>query len=218
MGYRISKNYITMYKWQDIKTDSMKLVGYIIGDNGTEFRAIIDSKTEIKGFNNITLEELSKLGIKPNYRVIIAGSRDFTSYSFLKRKCDPIFDELDKYYEIIIVSGGARGADKLGEKYAKERGYKIEQFIPDWSTGKSAGIIRNRKMGDVSERLIAFWDENSRGTKYMIEYSQKLGLKVHVFKYMNRKSDDITSFREEFDYLSNMYDCPLVINGLKYNN
>lgn len=145
MNYKISKEYMTIYKWQDIKTDSMKLIGYVIAKNGTEFRAVIDSETEIKGFDNITLEELNKLGIKPSYRVIIAGGREFASYSFLKRKCDPIFDDLDKYYEIIIVSGGARGADKLGEKYAKERGYKIEQFIPNWSLGRHAGMIRNRR-------------------------------------------------------------------------
>lgn len=40
-----------------------------------------------------------------------------------------------------IVSGGARGADRLGEKYAKENNYKVKKFIPDWEKGRSAGIF-----------------------------------------------------------------------------
>ena len=59
------------------------------------------------------------------FKVIIAGGRDFNNYELLKAKCDYYLSNLDEA-DVVIVSGAARGADKLGEQYAKERGYKID--------------------------------------------------------------------------------------------
>ena len=73
-------------------------------------------------------------------RVIVAGSRGFGDYKQLRQFCDLVI----KSESPVIVSGGARGADKLGERYATEKGYEIRQFIPDWSTGRGAGFVRNR--------------------------------------------------------------------------
>ena len=56
------------------------------------------------------------------YKIIIAGSRDFDNYSLLCRTCDNLIGN-SKHVE--IVSGNARGADKLGERYAKEKGFKL---------------------------------------------------------------------------------------------
>ena len=114
-------------------------------------------------------------------KVIIAGSRTFDDYELLKQKCD-LF--LKQHSDIEIVSGNAKGADKLGELYAKEKRYKIKQFIPDWKQhGKQAGIIRNIDMGDYANALIAFWNGRSRGTKFMIEYAEKKGLQVRVVRF-----------------------------------
>jgi predicted Rossmann fold nucleotide-binding protein DprA/Smf involved in DNA uptake len=52
-------------------------------------------------------------------RVIIAGSRDFNDYELLKKHCDYL---LQNQKEVEIISGGARGADKLGERYASGEG------------------------------------------------------------------------------------------------
>ncbi len=129
-------------------------------------------------------------------RVIIAGSRNFNNYELLKQKCDNIL----KFRQVEIVSGGAKGADSLGEKYALERGYAIKRFIPDWSIGKSAGYIRNESMAKYASNrdqkleylltdksavggLIAFWDGKSRGTKNMIDLAVKYNLKLRVIKY-----------------------------------
>lgn len=113
-------------------------------------------------------------------KVIIAGSRDFDDYETLCKVCDFM---LSRQTEVEIVSGNARGADLLGEKYAKERGYLIKQFKPDWSVGKSAGFLRNKEMADYAEAAIIFWDEKSKGAKHMIDLARKKNLKVKVHKY-----------------------------------
>jgi len=114
-------------------------------------------------------------------KVIIAGGRDFNNYETLKTVCDYM---LQNQTEIEIVSGGAKGADSLGEQYATEKGYKLSLFPADWDKhGKSAGYIRNKEMADYSDALIAFWDGNSKGTNHMINLSKQKGLKVKVVKY-----------------------------------
>jgi len=114
-------------------------------------------------------------------KVIIAGGRDFNNYDLLCRKADKI---LSRQTEIEIVSGTAKGADKLGELYAKERGYKIIHYIPDWNFfGKSAGYIRNEEMGRYADGLIAFWNEKSKGTKHMIDIAKKEDLLIRVITY-----------------------------------
>jgi hypothetical protein len=115
------------------------------------------------------------------FRVIIAGSRTFNDYEYLEKKCDTL---LSKKENIKIISGGASGADKLGERYSKKKGYKLSVFLADWNRfGKSAGPRRNKKMGDNADALIAFWDGQSRGTKHMIDYANSINLKVRVVNY-----------------------------------
>ena len=127
-------------------------------------------------------------------RIIIAGSRDFNDYIKLKEAMHDIIDGLNKNNEnklnIKIISGTARGADKLGEKYANEYGYKVVRFIPDWNgLGKSAGYVRNAEMAKYAIEndnigvLVAFWDGVSKGTKHMIDLANKHGLEVHIVEF-----------------------------------
>lgn len=117
-------------------------------------------------------------------RVIIAGSRGFDDYETLCKFCDYIIGESYKEEEIEIVSGTARGADKFGEQYANDRGYKLTQFPADWETyGKSAGYRRNSEMADYADTLIAFHDGKSKGTQHMIDLANKKGMNVAVYKY-----------------------------------
>jgi hypothetical protein len=114
-------------------------------------------------------------------KVIIAGSRDFNDYERLKEACDSILSNIT---EIEIVSGTAKGADQLGERYAKERGYTIHKFPADWDKyGRSAGYKRNAQMAEFGTHLIAFWDGISKGTQMMIDLSKQKGLKVKVIIY-----------------------------------
>ena len=114
-------------------------------------------------------------------KVIIAGTRTFNDYSLLSRKCDAF---LAKYgNDIEIVSGGAIGADSLGEKYARMRGFRLRRFPADWkSLGRAAGPVRNRKMAEYADACIVFWDGESRGTKNMIEEAISGGLQLRIVK------------------------------------
>ena len=117
-------------------------------------------------------------------RVIIAGGRDFANYELLKEKADYYLSKQKaEGAEIIIVSGTARGADKLGERYAEERGYKIDRYPANWDLyGKSAGYKRNEVMAENADALIACWN-GSRGTKHMIDIANAKGLKVRIVNY-----------------------------------
>jgi hypothetical protein len=114
-------------------------------------------------------------------KVIVAGGRDFNDYTLLKQKCNEV---LSNYTDVEIVSGGADGADKLGELYAKDFGYQLKRFPANWNKfGPSAGMIRNREMAEYADILIAFWDETSKGTSNMIKVAKELNLNVNVFIY-----------------------------------
>ena len=118
------------------------------------------------------------------FRVIIAGGRDFSDYELLKRKVLFYTNEVNRDNLIVVVSGKAKGADSLGEKLAKEIGWKVLEYPADWDTnGKSAGYIRNTEMAKNSDALIAFWDGKSRGTKHMIDTAEKNDLLVRVVNY-----------------------------------
>lgn len=116
-------------------------------------------------------------------RIIVAGGRDFNNYELLKRTVNQFISdnsEVDPY----IVCGRARGADTLGEKFAREYNYRICYFPANWDTyGKSAGFVRNVEMAENADALVAFWDGKSSGTKHMIETARKYGLKVLVQEY-----------------------------------
>lgn len=122
-------------------------------------------------------------GTKSLFPVIVAGGRDFSNYELMKGKLDSLLRSKNPE-DVVIVSGGARGADSLGERYARERGYKVWQFKPDWNRlGKRAGFVRNTEMADHSDALVAFHDGFSRGTMQMIETAKERGLAVRVVKY-----------------------------------
>jgi len=119
----------------------------------------------------------------PVFRLIVAGSRDFKNYEQLKQKCDSLLSQKRLTHSIVIVSGTARGADQLGERYAAERGYRVERFPADWDRdGIAAGPIRNSQMAAHADALVAFWDGKSRGTKDMIEKAKERNLLLRVFR------------------------------------
>lgn len=116
-----------------------------------------------------------------NLKVIIAGGRDFNDYELLKSVCDHI---LKDQIHVEIISGVAKGADTLGERYARDNGYNIKLIPADWDThGRSAGYKRNSDMADYGNVLIAFWDGKSKGTKHMIDLAKSNFLTVRVQPY-----------------------------------
>lgn len=109
-------------------------------------------------------------------RVIIAGGRDFHDYGVL---LDAIIE--CNFNIQTVVSGGAKGVDALGERYAEAADVPLKLYPADWERhGRAAGPIRNAMMAENADALIAIWDGKSRGTKNMIETARKRGLIVYV--------------------------------------
>lgn len=110
-------------------------------------------------------------------RVAVIGSRDFNDY-------DLVIKILDEYEISLIVSGGARGADALAERYADDNFIETLIFPADWKKyGKRAGFIRNKDIVDNSDFVVAFWDGKSRGTKSSIDLATKAGKICYIIKY-----------------------------------
>jgi len=120
------------------------------------------------------------------FKLIIAGGRDFDNYImaetwFLRYLLD---NGLGKESDTEIVSGAARGADKVGEMLASNYNLPCKRFPANWDLhGKSAGYKRNAEMAEYADGLLAFWDGKSKGTKHMIDLANKKGLNVKVVNY-----------------------------------
>ena len=113
------------------------------------------------------------------HKVIIAGSRDITDYSYLK----DIFNKTD--LEVVeFVSGVARGVDSLCIELAKEIKVPCALFPADWDLyKKAAGYIRNEQMAKYATALVSIWDGESPGTKNMIDLARKHNLVHKGFLY-----------------------------------
>jgi len=122
-------------------------------------------------------------------RVIVAGTRTFDDYDLLEERLDYYFKDIIKE-GIEIVSGMARGADLLGEKYAIENGFPIKHFPADWKLNKkAAGPIRNEQMAQYADFLVAFWDGWSTGTADMVRRMGAIGKPVRVVRYTPKKKE-----------------------------
>lgn len=112
-------------------------------------------------------------------KLAIIGSRDFTDYELLKTTLEPYKSKVT-----LMVSGGAKGADSLGEQWAKENNIKTLIFLPDWAThGKRAGIIRNKDIINNCDGAIAFWDGQSKGTSHSISLCENSNKPVKIIRY-----------------------------------
>jgi predicted Rossmann fold nucleotide-binding protein DprA/Smf involved in DNA uptake len=80
-----------------------------------------------------------------------------------------------------IVSGGAKGVDTSAREYAQAHGIKLTEFLPDYKTyGKTAPLKRNLAIIAHAQTVLAFWDGESRGTKYVIDNCREVGVPVKV--------------------------------------
>lgn len=112
-------------------------------------------------------------------KVLVCGDRNWTNRKLILERLKQLEGE------IIIVEGGARGADSLAGSVAKELGYGLRIYPAQWTThGKAAGPIRNRQMLDTEhpDLVIAFHNnlEASKGTKDMVNYAKKHNIPTEV--------------------------------------
>jgi hypothetical protein len=114
-------------------------------------------------------------------KLIVAGTRTFGDAALLERTLDAYTKGAE---EVVVLSGGARGADWLGEEWAAKKMHTVLRFHPDWAAyGKGAGPRRNLEMAQAATDCVVFWDGKSSGTKSMLELARKHKLKLKVVRY-----------------------------------
>jgi predicted Rossmann fold nucleotide-binding protein DprA/Smf involved in DNA uptake len=110
--------------------------------------------------------------------IAIVGSRSFEDYDalvkFIKSKID--IREVE-----VVVSGGAKGADALAERFAHQYELGMRVIYPNWQRhGKAAGPIRNKMIVEFADVVFAFWDGESRGTLSTINYAKQLSKQLYI--------------------------------------
>ena len=117
----------------------------------------------------------------PMFKIIGTSAKTFNDYDLLKKKLDFY---LQKKKDIMIISGGEKGADELGVRYAHEKGYILKQIDTEWNKyGELAESMRNERMAQEADAFIVFWDGVSKGTLHMIENAQKYNLPLKIVRY-----------------------------------
>lgn len=119
----------------------------------------------------------------------IIGGRDFNNYDILVSTFANLVEE-NKWdcKGLTIVSGGAKGADSLAERLAKDIGAKTLIFNADWDKyGKSAGYRRNGDIVENSDIIIAFWNGISKGTRHTIDISLANKKPIFVYDYYGKR-------------------------------
>jgi hypothetical protein len=108
-------------------------------------------------------------------KVIVAGSRTITDYKTVACTIAASNLQIDE-----LISGGAKGVDSLGERYANYHGIPIKQFLADWNLyGKKAGYLRNKQMAEYADALILVWNGKSKGSGHMKELAKKANLFIY---------------------------------------
>lgn len=109
-------------------------------------------------------------------KVLVCGSRDWGDGT-------PIYVRISKLPgDAEIITGGARGADTIAERAARDTQRACTVFHAHWDEdGRKAGILRNLRMLDYGPDLvIAFQRNGSRGTQHTIDEARKRGIDVEV--------------------------------------
>lgn len=127
------------------------------------------------------------------FACMVCGTRTYNNYDDFCKKMDYLLSNKVKTHTIMIVSGGATGADSMAEKYAKEKDYSIKVFPADWNTyGKKAGVLRNKQMqqyiaGFKDRGIIAFWDGESVGTATNFDITKQYDTRIVIWNYVEEK-------------------------------
>ena len=108
-------------------------------------------------------------------KIAIIGSRNLTVTDFSPY----IPDECTE-----IISGGAKGIDTCAKIWAQSRGIPVTEYLPAYDTyGRAAPHVRNRKIVDEADAVMAFWDGASKGTAATVAYAKKQGKTVTVISF-----------------------------------
>lgn len=121
--------------------------------------------------------------VEVDVRILICGSRFFQDFLLFEEKVDEVLKKFNRS-AIEIISGGARGTDRLVEMYAKMHKLPNRIMKAKWLVhGKSAGPLRNSKMVEIADVCIAFLanGKDNKGTNDTLIKSRIKGIPCEVF-------------------------------------
>lgn len=82
-----------------------------------------------------------------------------------------------------IISGGAKGIDSCAREYALSHNIKLTEILPDYARyGKGAPLKRNITIIQSADIVLTFWDGKSRGTKFVIDKCDEMGVNVKIYR------------------------------------
>ena len=143
---------------------------------------------------HLTESQLGQMVYHENFYLLIAGSRNYTDYFEFEKVVNKLLhNRLKNNDNIVIISGGAKGADSLAERYAKEYDYELKVFKANWDKhGKSAGYKRNAEMHNFLKQqknrgCLCFWDMSSSGTRNNFSLAIKHQTPIRVFDTVNKR-------------------------------
>lgn len=131
-------------------------------------------------------------------KVIVAGGRKFNDETLMLQTLNRLLESGFISKDVELVCGMAEGADLMAKAIFEDAGLVVHTRPADWNNMSKpcvirnnthgqynalAGHKRNRAMGNEADKLIAFWDEKSAGTKDMIKYMAKLGKPLVTVNY-----------------------------------
>lgn len=116
-------------------------------------------------------------------RVLVCGSRDYDNQREIDTLLSALLVSVGKRSELLIIHGGASGADSMAGDWATKNGVLVKVFYADWKKyGKAAGPIRNKQMLDEGkpDLVIAFPKngdlDKTKGTKDMVQQAKEAGV------------------------------------------
>lgn len=121
--------------------------------------------------------------MKP-YRIIVTGSRNWSDETAIEEVLLDVTAHID-VRPIVIVQGGAPGADSIAKRIAERRGWRVETFEADWKKyGKAAGPRRNGDMVMAGGDICCAFPGGSRtvapGTWNCLETAAAAGIPVRI--------------------------------------
>lgn len=151
------------------------------------------------------------------FRLVVAGGRDFADPAFLDQALNRAMasyapadvlsglSDASPYGRLQVISGGAAGADTLGEQWAKAAGVPVQRYPAAWDNldapgavirtnrrgqkyNANAGFDRNRQMAENADAVLVM--PGGRGTDHMVRIAQELGLPV-----WDARSGDLDSLK-----------------------
>jgi len=111
-------------------------------------------------------------------KIAIIGSRDFGDKSLVD---ETLFNELTRQNDIVIT-GGADGVDNCVKDFCKMNATPCKIIRPINPSKKLDYLFRNVEIITLADKIIAFWDGKSKGTKFVIDYAKARDKDIKIIK------------------------------------